>query len=339
MPRGSLINILYTSLSSAQNLVKLNSHVTNITHNDHGVSVQLSNGTVEHGSIVIGADGVHSATRASMLAAASRAGVETKYDENVMVANFHGIFGTASNEKLKMEEGVVFESRGGGGTVIQAVATPDLIYYVTLKSLDRPSTDRIKYSREEMEDYARDIGDVMVAPEIQFRELWQSADKSKARKLNQEEGLLRHWSWGRTVLVGDSVCKTTSVNGLGLTCGIHSAVVLANELSKLSVEKEVGLDEIGRAFERYQKEREGEAKQVWSDGRDIIRNVTSRSWTMRFWDDWVLPWVDMEKFWGGKLVSWLFIRHGQILQFVPFVGEAGNVDWVKKPNVKGLKFD
>ncbi|KAA8565452.1 hypothetical protein EYC84_009312 [Monilinia fructicola] len=130
---------------------------------------------------------------------------------------------------------------------------------------------------------------------------------------------------GRIVLVGDAAHKTTSVNGLGLTCGLHSAAALANEITKIVVgDREVDTKAIENAFKRYQAEREGEARQIWGDGYKIIRDVTSRRWSSRFWDEWVLPWIDIEKFWGGALVSWLLIRHGQILGFVPFKGEEAS---------------
>ena len=319
--------------------MKTNSKVIDIKHHANGVDVYLQNGDVEKGSIVIGADGVHSQTRLKMHQAASQYGLDTSVDENSMVANFHGIFGSASNKELRLQEGVVFESRGAGA-VIQCVATPSIIYYVTLKALDSPSTKRIRYTAQEMEEYAEEMGDVALCPGYRFRDLWKYADKEQARKLNQEEGILKNWSWGRIVLVGDSAHKTTSVNGLGLTCGLHSAAALANEITKIADgDREVDVEKIGGAFKRYQIEREGEARQIWGDGYNIIRDVTSKRWISRFWDEWVLPWIDIEKFWSGKLVSWLLIRHGQILGFVPFKGEEGNVGWAKTVNLKAAKID
>ena len=336
VPRGKLVQILYSNLPQKDSRVRYNSRVLDITHHANGVDVHLQNGDIESGSIVVGADGVHSQTRLKMHDAAFESGIDTSVDENSMAANFHGIFGSASNNELQLQEGVVFESRGAG-TVIQCVATPSLIYYVTLKALDSPSTRRVQYTAGQMEEYAEEIGDVAISPEHRFRDLWKYADKEQARKLNQEEGILKHWSWGRIVLVGDAVHKTTSINGLGLTCGLHSAAALANEITKIAgvgQGQEVDVEDIRNAFERYQAEREGEARQIWSDGYNIIRDVTSKRWTSRFWDEWVLPWVDIEKFWGGKLVSLLLIRYGQILGFVPFMGEEGDVGWARKANVK-----
>ncbi|QSZ36226.1 hypothetical protein DSL72_007352 [Monilinia vaccinii-corymbosi] len=334
LPRGKLVEILYSNLPDKERRVRANSKVINITHHGNGVDVQLQNGDVERGSIVIGADGVHSQTRLKMHEAASRSGLDTSMDENSMVASFHGIFGSASNQALRLPEGIVYESRGAGA-VIQCVATPRIVYYVTLKELHSPIAQRVRYTAVDMEDYAEEIGDVALCPGYRFRDLWQHADKGQARKLNQEEGILKRWSWGRVVLVGDAVHKTTSVNGLGLTCGLHSAAALVNELARVvSGEGEVDMENIERAFQRYQAEREGEARQIWGDGYKIIRDVTSKRWVSRFWDEWVLPWIDIEKFWGGALVSWLLIRHGQILGFVPFKGEEGKVSWARKTKSK-----
>ncbi|KAH8588211.1 FAD/NAD(P)-binding domain-containing protein [Bisporella sp. PMI_857] len=339
IPRGKLVEILYQNLPEKDKRVRANSKVIDIIHHANGIDVHLQNGHVENGSIVIGADGVHSQTRLKMLEAASQSGLDISIDENAMAANFHGIFGSASNKELRLEEGIVFESRGAGA-VIQCVATPSVIYYVTLKALDSPSTKRTRYTPGQMEEHAEEVGDVALCPGHIFRDLWKYADKEQARKLNQEEGILKNWSWGRIVLVGDSVHKTTSVNGLGLTCGLHSAAALANEITRIAgAEKEVDIEEIGGAFKRYQNEREAEARQIQSDGHKIIRDVTSKRWISRFWDEWVLPWIDIEKFWGGRLVSLFLVRHGQILEFVPFKGEEGKVGWARKPNVKAFKLD
>ncbi|KAB8293741.1 hypothetical protein EYC80_009226 [Monilinia laxa] len=334
LPRGKLVQILYANLPEKESRVRASSKVTNITHHANGVDVHLQNGDIEKGSIVIGADGVHSQTRLKMHEMASKLGLDTSMDENSMVASFHGIFGSASNKELRFPEGIVFESRGSG-VVIQCVATPTIVYYVTLKELDSPITKRIHYTAVDMERYAEEIGDVALCPGHRFRDLWEYADKKQARKLNQEEGILKHWSWGRIVLVGDAAHKTTSVNGLGLTCGLHSAAALANEITKIGArEREVDIKAIEKAFKRYQAEREGEARQIWGDGYKIIRDVTSKRWTSRFWDEWVLPWIDIEKFWDGALVSWLLIRHGQILGFVPFKGEEGKVSWARTSKSK-----
>ena len=126
-----------------------------------------------------------------------------------------------------------------------------------------------------------------------------------------------------------------------MTCGLHSAAVLANELHSLlssipasasaSVgEKEPSTEDLEAAFKRYQEDRKGEVKPIWNGGHAMIREVVRKGWVSWFWYRFVLPWCDMETFAKGWLVSWLLIRQGQILRFVPFEGQKGKVPWARK---------
>jgi 2-polyprenyl-6-methoxyphenol hydroxylase-like FAD-dependent oxidoreductase len=331
---------LYTNLEKKETKIKTSAEVVDIKSHANGVDVHLKDGSIVKGSIVIGADGVHSKTRALMqsLAKVQDPSVTENGDDYPMISSFHGIFARASNDDLRIEKAVLFESRGAGA-VIQCTATEDIVHFVTLKPLPEPTTARTRYTAQDMEDYAASIADVAVCPGVKFRDLWAKVDKSSARKLNQEEGFLKRWHHSRIVLVGDAVHKSTSVNGLGLTCGLHSAAVLANELQKLFASHQSQLlatDLLDETFSRYQSLREREAKQIWDNGHSMIREVTRKSWVSWFWDNYVLPWFDMEKTARGILVSWLLIRNGQTLSYVPFEGKHGIVPWRRRANVQGV---
>lgn len=62
-PRSRLLRLLFDGLKENQNKVMTSVSIHNIDMDDQGVRVQLEDGRVEHGSIIIGADGVHSQTR------------------------------------------------------------------------------------------------------------------------------------------------------------------------------------------------------------------------------------------------------------------------------------
>lgn len=261
-----------------------------------------------------------------------------------MVSTFYGIFGRASNIDLGIEPEVFFESRGGGpgGAVVQCLATKGIVQFVTLKPLPGgPTSERSpRYSDEEMDAYAASLADVAVCPGVTFGDVWAKVQRKSTRMLNQEEGFLDNWFFDRIVLVGDAVHKSTSVNGLGMTCGLHSGAVLANELHSLlsrqyekkkeEEDEEPSTEELEGAFRRYQEDRKTEVKPIWNGGHAMIREVVKKGWVSWFWDRFVLPWCDMETFAKGLLVSVLLIRQGQILRFVPFEGRGGRVPWARK---------
>lgn len=309
--------------------------VVDIRTSGSEVKVHLRNGTVQTGSIVVGADGVHSKTRTIMQGLARNGpGLADKGGQSPMSTTFRGLLGRAPNSAVGLEESIFFESRGGLAAV-QCSAVKGTVFFATLQPVPgEPLRERHRYTKEEMEEHAASLGDVWVAPGLQFREIWAAADKERTRMLNQEEGFLEgKWYHGRMVLLGDSVHKTTSINGLGLTNGLHSAAVLANELQHLVTSLELGDASVLRAFERYQHEREDETKTLFIHGWNMIREVTKSSWASRFWDNYILPWVDSESAFRGLVVSLMLIRHGQALSFIPFTELQGWVPWLKHPAV------
>ncbi|KAI5867516.1 hypothetical protein GGS23DRAFT_612640 [Durotheca rogersii] len=327
--RSDVVKILYESLPNKDACVKTNAEVVDIGLYADEVHVHLKDGSVHKGSIVIGADGVHSKTRTIMqrLARDSEAAAA---GESPMVSTFYGIVARAPND-FGLEEGVFFESRGGDAA-IQCTVTGGMLNYATLKRLPETVRGRRKYAAAEMEEYAKSLSDVWVGPGVKFSDVWARTDKALARMLNQEEGFVDRWSYDRIVLLGDAVHKMTSINGLGLTCGLHSAAALANELQGL-VAAHGANPSVGRlaeAFARYRESRRGEARQIFTRGFTMIREVTRKSWANWFWDSYVLPWIDTEAIGRGLFVSLMVIRSGQVLAYVPFEGKHGAVPWLRR---------
>ncbi|KAI1274049.1 FAD/NAD(P)-binding domain-containing protein [Xylaria sp. FL0933] len=322
--RSDVVRILYENLEGSDTRIITNAQVVDIEIHDSSVDVKLKDGTIVNGSFVIGADGVHSHTRRLMQKVERQS---TKLSaQDVMIPSFYGIFGQASNLDLQIEPEVLLESRGAG-TVIQCIATKANVHFVSLTP--RPQDElrhNTKYTKEAMETYATSISDVKICPGVTFADMWKRADKTRAVMVNQEEGFLDSWFHDRIVLVGNAVHKTTSVNGLGMNCGVHSAAALANEIRNL---EDSSTAQLRDAFARYQQNREAECRVIWSQGYKTIREVTKRSWINWAWDTYVLPWVDIESFAKGILVSLLLIRHGQILSYVPFDSKQGRISWTR----------
>lgn len=326
MLRSDLIEILYKNLEGRDTKIKTSSEVVDIELDDEAAHVRLSDGSTIDGSIVIGADGVHSTTRKLMHKLARTV-------PRPMASSFYGLFGRAyPPPDLPLEPEVFFESRGAGA-VIQCLGNGERLQFVTLKPLPgAPSAGRARYSAEDVESYASSIADVAVCPGVRFGDVWAHVDRTTVRMLNQEEGFMDRWHHGgRVVLVGDAVHKSTSVNGLGMTCGLHSAAALSNLLQGLLRDNQTpSAEDFGEVFARYQRDREREVKPVWDAGYAMIREVTRTSWASWFWDRFVLPWLDTEQLARGLIPSAFLIRYGQVLSYLPFSGEQGRVPWVHR---------
>ncbi|KAJ0416361.1 FAD/NAD(P)-binding domain-containing protein [Aspergillus carlsbadensis] len=328
--RSNLLRILYDGFPNKER-IRTSSEVVAIETHSTGVQVHLKSGAVENGSIVIGADGVHSKIRSELqLLYKATKGIDANV--NPIMTTFNSVIGRASNEDLRIEERTLFESRGTG-TVIQCTATKQEVHFATITPVPDPKpAARQRVTMQDVEDHAAALGHIGVCPGVTFKDLWDNADKNSVWKLNQDEGLLTHWHHDRIVLVGDAVHKGTSQNGLGLNCGLHSAASLANELQSL-LERDPSpvTSAIDRAFSRYQRTREEEVEFILKMGRKTVRDSASTSWGTWLWTRLILPWLDIESFGFGIIASLMMIRQGLVLLYVPFVGKQGSISWKNKP--------
>lgn len=97
-----------------------------------------------------------------------------------------------------------------------------VILYRRLPTSSSTST-RTRYTIVEMNEFAASFFDTNVAPDTKFGDIWDDFDKTSARLVDLEEGMAKQWYHDRIVLLGDSAHKMTSVSGLGVNVGFHSA--------------------------------------------------------------------------------------------------------------------
>jgi 2-polyprenyl-6-methoxyphenol hydroxylase-like FAD-dependent oxidoreductase len=87
-PRTLLCQTLLDGLGASKSKIRTGAGIDDIEVTKNGVRVRLSDGSVEEGSIVIGADGVHSRTRAIMQKLAKEAGQDFAKEEDPIVSNY-----------------------------------------------------------------------------------------------------------------------------------------------------------------------------------------------------------------------------------------------------------
>lgn len=344
MLRSRIIDILHAGLLGKDSKIRTSVEVVGIEPQANGVRVRLGDGSLVEGSIVIGTDGVHSTTRQLMQTLSADDGSDEKTappGQSPMVASFNSIFGRASVADLGIEPGTWFESRGAGVIIQGLVGAEDgKMTFATIKPLNAGERAAVvvsdggrrpRYSDADADEHAASIQHVLVCPGVTFGDVWARADRELCVMVDQEEGFVEQWyhGSGRVVLVGDAVHKSTSANGLGMTCGVHSAAVLANGLRRLLAEQpSPSGPALAEVFARYQAERQAEVRPLWEDGHAMVRGVTRRfSWGAWLWERFVLPWWDVESLAWGLLPSVFLVRKGQLLSYVPFMGKRGWVPW------------
>ncbi|CAH0047420.1 unnamed protein product [Clonostachys solani] len=330
--RYDVLEMLYKSIPSREQRIKTGAKAISIKETDQGVEVELEDGTTETGSVVIGADGVHGITKKYIEEAVSKTATEstdTRWLDIPTTSQYCSIYAEGTNTK-KIPSGIFYETRDTG-RAIQLGADNDMLRVIMYKRLPQQMSGSVSYTAEQMEEFAEALFDMAVAPGVTLGEIWPDFHKHTARLVNQNEGFTKHWHTGRVVITGDASVCTSSVNGLGVNCGLHSAVALANQLQKAvsSLAGNPSTESLREAFARYQHIRGGELQAIYNQAYSSMRQLTWDSWKDWFIDRFLRRWIGSD-FLVRKYLNPLICK-GQILSYVPFEDVPAPLPWRRTP--------
>ncbi|GAW11301.1 hypothetical protein ANO14919_006440 [Xylariales sp. No.14919] len=324
--RPMLIQTLLDGLdANSRSKIRTSTGIRDIEMTKNGVRVHLTSGGFEDGSIVIGADGVHSRTREIMQRLAEEAGEGFAKEEEPIVANYQILYGRAKRVP-KVRVGNFYETHGTYRSS-QVSADEKRMHFGIYRKLPTPTTELKKeYSKEEVAEFVEDFSDVMVMPNLSFPELYENCEWT--RLANQHEGLMKHWYYGRVVLAGDSCAQMTAAVGMGVNTGIQSAVLLVNKIQKLlASDSNPGTETLGRAFEEYQNTRREEAGMICDVAAKTIRINTWDSYMSWFLGDVIFPrMMSDEKLMTKAGLS--FVRGAYKFDFIQADLKSGKIPWV-----------
>ena len=206
---------------------------------------------------------------------------------------------------------------------------PDTIYLAAhFKLPEEEQTrwpNRLRFTEADMERYAKKVADLPVSESVLFGELWRN--KTRAHIVSLEEGVLEHWHFGRTVLLGDSAHKVTPNAGFGGSTAIESAVTLTNHLNaalKMHPNKKPSDVEINEALQAYRDERTPRVTEMFWVSWALTRLQAFDGWPMYILQRWLLPIMGLD--WVGKNVAESCCGAPQ-LNFVPFTQRTGTMKW------------
>ncbi|KAJ0159890.1 FAD-dependent urate hydroxylase [Colletotrichum tanaceti] len=237
LERRRLLEVLYDALPD-KSKVLVDKTVSDIEQCDDdgksaGVKVRTVDGHVYEGDLVVGADGVHSRTRSELWRMSSSAGrsEDVRMEKDRMSAEYSCVFGisrgpsglTAGEQIMRMYD---------GRTLVVIPSKDDVVFWFLSRKLDR----RYKYSeapRFTLEDgtaACAELADAPLADGVRFGDVWKIRQTFNMVVL--EENLLRTWSFGRVLCIGDSIHKMTVNLGQGANCAIEDVAILTNLLSQ-----------------------------------------------------------------------------------------------------------
>ncbi|KAK3369965.1 hypothetical protein B0H63DRAFT_421669 [Podospora didyma] len=343
--RTDLLKALYDSLpDAAKSRVKTNKRVTDISVSETGVVVTSEDGTAESGSIVIGADGVHSKVRqiARQLAIkenpkAVNLNLEMPFTVafDALIGNFQNVNGPAG-----LTSSVFYETHSTGYST-QVFRGTERTWFIVYRRLKEPRTEksqRVVYTEESTQKFADEIADMHITDKLVFRQLFDARERALVVPL--EEGVTTAWHYKRLVNVGDATHKMTPNSGMGLNSSVQDVTVLVNKLhalvsaAKAAEHDTITTEELEKAFGAYRAQR-----QRFVDG--IVVN-TARELRMVSWgstydyvmDRWVWPLFGWRSVRFRKGFA-LFIAACQVLDFAEIKHPLfGSTPWKNFPKVE-----
>ena len=315
--RADLIETMYNCLpSSAREKIFTSKTVSDIKMHLDKVEVTCADGSVFEGSIVIGADGVHSKTRQLMRTLAIETNPAQSWDpEQPYTASYQLLFGSFPSP-----------SPPGFGYDIQAkdkavmyFSGPDRGWFFLYKRLPEPTQRRTNYTDHDVESVGQEFMEFPLTRTVKVKDVWPRM--SGKGLTNLEEGIVQHWSFERIVLVGDACHKMTTHLGLGFNNGIQDVVVLCNSLSKVvnaPLNKEPSSSTLTELFEAYKAVRMSSTcslkGDVWRSGFETRMHSWHNIWYYVLSRYLVLPpWT--ESLVMQHIMSPEF-RKGQVLDYV-----------------------
>ncbi|KAH8167170.1 hypothetical protein CIB48_g1074 [Xylaria polymorpha] len=289
--RAHLLGVLYDSLSEADKArILTNKKVTDIARDEQGVTVSCNDGSSYYGQIVIGADGVHSKVRRSMRELAVKSGTSDINEEKPYISEYRALWGTFPRP-TDLEPGDSIESHSTNVS-IQCLTSYDRSWIFIYERLEKPTRDRVSYSQDDVEALAARCGDLPISETLKVKDVFPK--RYTAGMANLEEGIVKHWSWNRLVLVGDACHKFTPNYGLGYNNGIQDVVVLVNELHQAMTLDRSGnsapaLSTLTNALSRYQAARIESLQEDYNSSASLTRMSAWKNWVYRLFDRYIFP--------------------------------------------------
>ncbi|KAL2793257.1 hypothetical protein BJX66DRAFT_339010 [Aspergillus keveii] len=300
--RQTLLECLYEN-SPDKTKIHVSKAVVEIQQTDAGISVTTQDGTIYTGSLVVGADGVHSRVRSEMWRLAE---AEAQYsgssppitagEKDTLRAEYSCVFGisTAIPGLRSREHDLVY----GDGYAILSFHNRQSVYWFVIHRMDRVYAyqEVPRFTAEDAEDMCmRKYRDVRIADGVYVRHLWEY--KKVASMIAMEQGIFETWGSGRIVLVGDAVRKMTVTLGQGANATIEDSAVLATLLDRLvhdtraKARQTPSNEDIKALFAEFREARYARSHEIYKETRLAGQFQTRKGLIKRVIGPYIMPYL------------------------------------------------
>lgn len=311
----------------AREKVLTGKHVTDITSDKDSVRVSCGDGSFFEGSIVIGADGVHSKTRQMMRKAALQADPKAKWDEEKPYTSTYRCLWCNFPRPASSDIGVGADTQSRDRSIMY-LSGRDKAWIFLYERMPKPTKERATYTAEDIDNFAAQFANYYITEDLKVGDVFNSATAGMS---NLDEGIVQKWSSNRIVLVGDACHKFTPNAGLGLNNGIQDVVAVCNRLRDLVQVTPSGHPDVvslTKIFEDYRAARQPLLRSDYSRSAGMTRmHAWANTW-YRFLARYIMASSVVESF----LLRYIApgqLRQGLVLDYAPSEEPfQGTVSWL-----------
>ncbi|KAL4975551.1 hypothetical protein BDW66DRAFT_167055 [Aspergillus desertorum] len=228
--------------------------ITKIEHIDEGVRVETRDGRVFTGSIVVGADGVHSATRNEMWRLAEADNICISGDKKAIQSSVSCIFGISRGLTQVKPTETWKHTRQDRHYLCSGAPNGLTFWFVFFKNKKKLPWDRLQYTEEDKEQYATEFASDQVRTDLTLGDMYRASTSTVLVPV--EEFVLKRYHYKRILLLGDSIHRMHPVSGHGGNAAIEDAAFLANRLKDVLERSKTPTDsQLRSIFQELQEER------------------------------------------------------------------------------------
>ncbi|KAJ0423114.1 hypothetical protein BJY00DRAFT_322222 [Aspergillus carlsbadensis] len=289
MERCKVLEILHDHVADKSKLHADNG-IVGYEETAEGVIATTHDGATHHGSILVGADGVHSRVREVMAQQTTDPKEASQLLEG-FTSEFNCVFGVSKNNGF-LPDGTVHNTYNRGHSGIVAAGVPGLAFWFFFVKAEKetrmPNCPR--FTDEDAVAIVREYGSAQAGPGYTFHDLWDARVKASVAAL--EEGVLDKWSHGRAVLIGDAVHKATINAGMGGNLVYEGIAHLTNTLIPLlKAHATPTTAHLTAAFNQYHSLHSPRANLVVSLSGKITRSEVQDNWFYKFFAQRINPLI------------------------------------------------
>ncbi|KAL4965725.1 FAD-dependent oxidoreductase [Aspergillus stella-maris] len=294
MERSRALQILHSHINDKSKLHSING-VVGCEETADGVTVITQDGRSHRCHILVGADGIHSQVR-QLIADKTRPLDPTASKELVegFTSEYNCIFAVSKNDPAKpfLPDGMVHNVYYHSHSAVAAAGVHGLVFWFLFVKASTPTStpNCPRFADNDAQALINQYGGAQLGPEYTVRDLWEA--RVKATMVPLEEGVLKKWSHGRAVLMGDAVHKSTINPGLGGNLAYEGIAHFTNLLVPLLKEHPIpSTEQLGQLFGDYFERHLPRARTVVDISGRITRYEAQDNWLYTFAARHIVPWI------------------------------------------------